>query len=141
MSDYDKESELVAYCGIYCRLCDYFTGRIRDSAQNFQEIVKNHSELSIFADAVKTFSFEDFAKGLEWLSNEISPCVGACKGGGGWKDCPIRNCASAKSVRICSECQQFPCEILQKFPNRIEKLNSIKRLGLKAWIDEQLEKP
>jgi hypothetical protein len=79
MSDYEKESELVACSDIYYRLCNYFTERIRDSAKNSQEIAKNHTELKIFADCVKAFSFEDFAKGLEWFSDETSPFVGPCR--------------------------------------------------------------
>ncbi len=65
MSNYEKERELVAYCGIYCRLCDYFTGRIRDSARNLLEIARKHGELKLFADASKAFDFENFVKGLE----------------------------------------------------------------------------
>jgi len=52
MSEYEKESELIAYCGIYCRLCDYYTGRIRDSARDLLGIVKKHSELKLFARAL-----------------------------------------------------------------------------------------
>jgi hypothetical protein len=31
MSDYGRESGLVAYCGIYCWQCDYYTGNIRNT--------------------------------------------------------------------------------------------------------------
>jgi len=141
MADYVKESELVAYCGIYCRSCDYFTGRIRDSAGQLLDIVKKHGELKLFADSTKAFDFENFAKGLEWLYNEISPCVGACKGGGGWGECPIRKCCVDKKVRFCYECSQFPCDTLEKFSKRIETLNEMKKLGLESWIKKQLEKP
>jgi hypothetical protein len=141
MADYVKESELVAYCGIYCRLCDYFAGKIRDSAGQLLDIVKRHGELELFADSAKAFDFENFTDGLEWLYNEVSPCVGACKGGGGWGECPIRKCCVGKKVRFCYECSQFPCSTLEKFPKRIETLNEMKRLGLESWIKKQLEKP
>ncbi|MBE0520243.1 DUF3795 domain-containing protein [Candidatus Bathyarchaeota archaeon] len=138
MSDYEKESELVAYCGIYCRLCDYFTGRIRDSARDLLGIVKKHGELKLFADTAKAFDFENFVKGLEWVSKEISPCVGGCRGGGGWRDCPMRKCCIERGIRFCYECNDFPCETL-KFPKRVDELNEIKKMGLESWIKQKLE--
>lgn len=139
MGEYEKEGELVAYCGIYCRLCDYYTGRIRDSAQNLLEIVKGHGEIELFANTAKVFDFGDFVKGLEWMVNEFSPCVGGCRGGGGWEDCPIRKCCIEKGVKFCYRCDDFPCEILKRYPKRIDGLNEIKRTGLEKWIKEKLE--
>lgn len=139
MSQYEKEGELVAYCGIYCRLCDYYTGRIRDSVANLLEIVKSHGELKLFADAAKAFDFENFVKGLEWLSNETSPCVGGCRGGGGWKDCPLRKCCIERDFKLCYECNEFPCETLKKFSERVKELREIGNMGLESWIKRQLE--
>lgn len=139
MSDYEKESELVAYCGIYCRLCDYYTGRIRDSARNLLEIVKSHGELKLFADTAKAFDFENFVKGLEWISDEISPCVGGCRGGGGWGDCPLRKCCIEKGVKFCYECNNFSCETLKNFPKRVDELDEIKKIGLESWIKQKLD--
>jgi len=139
MSDYEKESELVAYCGIYCRLCDYYTGRIRDSARNLLEIVKSHGELKLFADTAEAFDFENFVKGLEWISDEISPCVGGCRGGGGWGDCPLRKCCIEKGVKFCYECNDFSCETLKNFPKRVDELDEIKKIGLESWIKQKLD--
>ena len=139
MSDYEKESELVAYCGIYCRLCDYFTGRIRNSARNLLDVVKSHGELKLFADTAKAFDFDNFVKGLEWISKEISPCVGGCKGGGGWEECPFRKCSIEKGLTFCYECSDFPCETLKKYPKHIQELNRIRKLGLEGWIRKKLE--
>lgn len=139
MGDYEKESELVAYCGIYCRLCDYYTGRIRDSAKDLREVVKRHSELKLFADTAKAFDFENFVKGLEWVSSEFSPCVGGCKGGGGWRASPLRKCCIERGVEFCYECSGFPCETLKKFPKRVDELNEIKKMELESWIKQKLE--
>jgi hypothetical protein len=138
MSDYEKESELIAYCGIYCRLCDYFTGKIRDSARNLLSVVRTHSELKLFANTAKAFDFENFVKGLNWLSDGFSPCVGGCRGGGGWGDCPLRKCCAEKSVRFCYKCGDFPCETLKHFPKRVEQLDELKREGLESWIKRKL---
>jgi hypothetical protein len=139
MGDYRKESDLVAYCGIYCRLCDYFSGRIRASARDLLEVAKKHSELRLFADASKDFDYENFMKGLEWFSREMSPCVGGCRGGGGWGDCPIRKCCMKKELKACYECGSFPCETLKEYPKRIEELNDIKKMGLEDWIKKKLQ--
>jgi hypothetical protein len=139
MSGYDKETELVAYCGIYCRLCDYFSGRIRDSARDLLEVTKKHDELRLFADASKAFDYENFMRGLEWFSREISPCVGSCRGGGGWRNCPIRKCCIEKELRLCSECASFPCETLKKYPKHVEELNDIKKMGMENWIRKKLQ--
>ena len=139
MSDYEKESELIAYCGIYCRLCDYYTGRIRDSVKDLLEIVKSHSELKLFADTAKAFDFENFVKGLEWLSNETSPCIGGCRGGGGWGDCPFRKCCIEKGLKFCFECEDFPCDMVKQYGNRVKVLNEIEELGVENWIRKQLE--
>jgi len=138
MSDYKKESELIAYCGIYCRLCDYFTGKIRNSARNLLSVVSTHSELKRFADTAKAFDFENFVKGLNWLSEESSPCVGGCRGGWGWGDCPLRKCCVEKGVRFCYECVDFPCETLKRFPKRVEHLSQLKQEGLESWIKRKL---
>lgn len=139
MSDYKKESELIAYCGIYCRLCDYYTGRIRDSVRDLLEIVKSHGELKLFADTAKAFDFENFVKGLEWLSNETSPCIGGCRGGGGWGDCPFRKCCIEKGLKFCFECEDFPCDTVKQYGNRVKALNEIKKLGVENWIRRQLK--
>jgi hypothetical protein len=139
MSDYEREGELVAYCGIYCRLCDYFTGEIRDSAQDLLAITEKHTELKLFAETSKAFDYDNFVEGLKWLSKEISPCVGGCKGGGGWKDCPFRKCCSEKGLSVCYECSEFPCETLEKHPERKEELTQISQLGLENWIKKRLD--
>jgi len=139
MSDYEKESELVAYCGEYCRLCDYYTGRIRDSARHLLEIVEKHSEFKIFAETSKAFNFEEFVKGVKWLSTEMSPCVGGCRGGGGWGECSLRKCCIKKGLRFCFECESFPCDVVKGYRNRVELLSEIKELGVENWIRKQLE--
>ncbi|MFW9821313.1 MAG: DUF3795 domain-containing protein [Candidatus Thorarchaeota archaeon] len=75
----------------------------------------------------------------------------------GCKGCRIRNknCAFIRrdcptlrmnEVNYCFECEQFPCQNLQKIDsqyrerwsvNMIENLRRIKELGVKQWIKEQ----
>lgn len=130
MESFEHETNLVAYCGIYCRLCDYFMDKVREPAKNLLETVKKHGEIKIFAEHARNFNYEDFVKGLDWMSTEFAPCIGACKGGGGWGECPIRKCCIKNQVNFCYECKQFPCDAIKQFPKRLEALNEMK----KAWI-------
>lgn len=120
-------------------MCDYFTGRIQNSARDLLEIARKHTEFKLFADTSKALDYENLVKGLEWLSQETSPCVGGCRGGGGWGDCPIRKCCGKKALGFCYECQEFPCEVLEKYPQRIGELTEIRKIGLKGWIKKNLE--
>mgnify|MGYP000085343667 CR=1 FL=1 len=44
MNSFENEAELVSYCGLYCRLCDYYIGRIREVARQALEMVEKHTE-------------------------------------------------------------------------------------------------
>lgn len=56
MSLYKMEKRLIAYCGIYCRTCDWYNGTIRNSAKKLLEIVEKHGELKAVAEMEKSFS-------------------------------------------------------------------------------------
>lgn len=82
MNRYDKEKEMIAYRGLYCRTCDYYTDRIRSAAGNLLEIVGRRGEFRIFAEAARALDFDEFIKRLKWLAREPGPCIGGCRGGG-----------------------------------------------------------
>mgnify|MGYP000672151300 CR=1 FL=1 len=44
---YEKEKEMIAYCEIYCRLCDYYTGKIQSVIKAPLEVVERHPELKL----------------------------------------------------------------------------------------------
>ena len=103
------------------------------------EIVEKHQELKIFAEYSREFNYEDFMKGLRWLSTEIGPCIGACRGGGGWSECPLRKCCIEKGVTFCYECKEYPCKIIkEQFPRAEERLNELKKLEIEEWVKKQL---
>jgi hypothetical protein len=58
--------------------------------------------------------------------------------------CKIRQCCYRKGFNLCSECPQFPCELLKSNPgvikfHCIENLMEIKEKGIKHWIDKKWE--
>jgi len=133
---YDLEKKLVAYCGIYCRECDYYTGAIAKVGKELYELLKRHSEFELFETI--PIKYEDFLKAAEWLAN-FKPCLG-CRAGDGWSECPARMCAEEKGVEYCFECAEFPCtKLKEKLPWTIDRLKRIKEKGLEDWIKEKLE--
>ena len=111
---FEKEKDLIGYCGLYCRLCDYYTGEIRNVARRALEMIEKHAELEIFAKVSGEFSYEELKRGLRWIVNNLTPCIGACRGGGGWDDCPLRKCCIERGVAFCYECSDFPCDIIKR---------------------------
>lgn len=140
--NYEKEKQYhISFCGSYCHICDWHTGRIRKTFQSA-------------ADALKLFGFRrllegkvaarNLRRGLDILTKS-SICPG-CKAEAGQppgKDrCRIRPCAHAKGFDLCSECPDFPCRLLKTDPGVvkfgcIENLRQIKSQGLKRWVDGQ----
>ena len=141
IGSFDKEAELVAYCGLYCRTCDYFTGKLVEAARQALEVIERHGELKIFAEETGAFDYEELLRGLRWIARELGPCVGACRGGGGWGDCPVRRCCIERGVRFCYECDEFPCAAIKQLRGCEERLREIRRIGLEAWIKRQLGLP
>ena len=139
MSCFEKEAELIGYRGIYCRLCDYFTGKIRNVARRALEMVEKHGELKIFAEKTGAFNYEELVRGLKWMATTLTPCIGGCRGDGGWEACPVRKCRIDRKVDFCFECSEFPCKILEESsPRAVDRLMEIKELGIENWIKRQL---
>ena len=59
------------------------------------------------------------------------------------KNCPIRNCVRNRNIKGCYECQNFPCEIIEKFPYQqvknimLHSIPEIKKAGVNKWIQEE----
>ena len=146
----NEAKKLVGYCGIYCGSCGMFRGRIYAKlAQEFLEVIiaaGYPDELTINPNSDKPdFDFNEFLKGLEYLSKENSGayCQEPCKQGGG-VNCEFRSCVKGKGLDICYECKDFPCEyFLRTFKNSAEKQQDyerFKKLGFDGWIRFQTER-
>ena len=94
------------------------------------------------ADLYDAYDFDEFLKGLHWLSSKEEPCKG-CRFGGGWSwwpDCPSRTCSIQKGVDFCFQCKEFPCQKLSEEPliehkkRIITANNELKSLGVEVSI-------
>ena len=135
---YDKEREkAVSYCGNYCRKCDWYTGKIKEPADQLLALIKKRPEIKGWVS--EKCDANNFIKGLEWLS-EAGFCTYTCKAGSGWSQCPVRKCCENKGLSFCFECADFPCKLWGKWPfdqSKIERLNEIKEMGVQEWIKKQ----
>ena len=114
------EDSLLGYCGLYCGACP-----------NYQK-----------TNAVEPINLkkDNFYEPCEGCNSEIKTT---------WcSDCEIMKCNKKKNFRVCYECEDFPCEIMNKFINddkypyhkEVEsKMKLLKEVGLDKWLKLQEE--
>jgi hypothetical protein len=141
--NYDLEKKYhISYCGSYCHICDWHTGRIRRAFQLAADMIDNLGLKKQLGASVDIDNFKLGLKNLAWSS--ICP---GCKPEAGKHEpaqdrCKIRQCCFGKGYDLCNECVDFPCKALKtnagvvKF-HCIENLQEIRDGGLKKWIDHQ----
>jgi hypothetical protein len=142
--DYEAEKKrYVSFCGSYCRTCDWFTGKIKNT---FQQALNMFEEYGLKGWLEEKVDVENFKLGLQILANsEIdSGCKAEIAKNKSEDRCKIRQCCSSKGFDLCSECPDFPCELLRSNPgvikfHCIENLMEIREKGIEYWIDKQWE--
>jgi len=62
-----------------------------------------------------------------------------------WGKCPLAQCSIFKGLKDCSECSDFPCDLLKSFSfdkeqgdngQRIKNLIAWKTVGFEKWLEE-----
>lgn len=138
--NYDLEKKYhISYCGSYCHLCDWHTGRIRKTFQLGSDMIDSLGLKKQLGDEIDV---DNFKKGLQRLA--LSSICPGCKAEAGIEGdrCKIRHCCHSKKFDLCNECPEFPCETLKNNPgvikfHCIDNLKAMKERGLKEWIDQQ----
>jgi hypothetical protein len=131
MENYD----LVGPCGDYCDGCGQYNGLIRQTALQMRDF----ADLYGFERRSKgAFDFNEFVKGLEWFIN-VDGCPGCRER---VRRCIVRDCCSEKGLRICFECNEFPCSDMENVtdPDTIDRYRRFKEIGFERWIEEQRQK-
>jgi hypothetical protein len=135
---------LTAPCGIACFECLVF------KATTNAAIKKGISEkLGLDYDKSDCIGCRN-RNGIGFLSgkNNIFP-VGQCILLDETGLCKIYACAEKKQVHNCSECADFPCDLLQPLADRADKiphnlkaynLSLIRKMGLEKWATEKAGK-
>ncbi len=129
--------DLFGPCGDYCGGCGNHNGLIRQTAVLMIEF----TDLYGFEFRSKgAFDFKEFLKGLEWFI-DLDKCPG-CHQGGGPSWCEVRKCCPERGLRICFECDDFPCSKIEKVadPDTEYRYQRFIVMGFDGWVDEQVQK-
>lgn len=129
--------DLVGFCGDYCGGCGQHNGLIRQTAT----IMREFADLYGFEiRSRRAFDFREFLKGLEWFM-DVEKCPG-CHLGGGPAWCEVKKCCPEKGLRICFECEEFPCPKIEEVadPDTIDRFKRLKEIGFEKWLEEQIKK-
>lgn len=92
-------------------------------------------------DAVKSFSFDEFRKGLEWFSNSQCPM---CLNGGG-APCENKKCAPKKNLESCLLCDEYlTCENTEYqrewYSFVVENYKRVRQVGFQKHLEEEEER-
>jgi hypothetical protein len=124
-------------CGVYCGQCPNGNGRVRYAAGELKRLVDT-TRYGWVEEAIKSFSFNEFRKGLEWFSQ--AQCQG-CLGGGG-APCPNRGCTEEKGLRSCLECGDYlNCShteyMRDTYPFVVDNYRRVNEVGLEKHLEEE----
>ncbi len=145
-----KETELTAYCGLYCGDCIRFRSRAADLARDLLNELHNtkfdkYAEVksSSMNEAEDLEHYQDCCKVLSAIV-ELQ-CNEPCRVGGGCPtfSCKIVECCQKKGLEGCWQCAEFEnCrefESLKSFHGDapIMNLQKIEKLGLDKWAEHR----
>lgn len=125
-----SNKDFVAPCGLYCGACSIRAAYNR----------KDDQMLRAMADGVSLY-----------LGHKVEANDLACEGclsdvvSISCRECKIRDCAFARGLNRCSECADFPCDLVKNFnkdglPHHGEVVKNIRRqkeISADSWLAEQ----
>ncbi len=103
------DSNLIAYCGLYCGDCFGHKGEIADLARDLRKNLRQ-AKFDRVAQGLSTYfkEFNSYQQCYEVLGALVRlRCKAACHNGGGPPFCKIRLCCQKKNIPGCWECQEF----------------------------------
>jgi len=118
MNDIKEDTNLIAFCGLYCGDCHGYTGKIPDLARDLRkELREIHYDK--FASLISTYTFGKDFKNYDECYKVLGAmvkfrCRKGCRNGGGSPFCKIRKCVQKHGFDGCWECAEFEtCKELQ----------------------------
>ena len=127
-------------CGVYCGQCPNGNGRVRFAAGELKRLVDT-VRYDWVEEAVDSFSFREFRKGLEWFSK--AQCRGCLAMDGA--PCKNKGCASGKGLKSCLLCETYltcPNTSYQRewYPFVAENYERVKQVGFDRHLQEEEER-
>ena len=143
--DIKKEnSNLIAFCGLYCGDCHGYTGKIPDHASDLRKELRD-IHYDKFASFISNYSFGKDFKNYDECYKVLGAmvkfrCRKGCRYEGGSPFCKIRKCVQKKEYNGCWECSEFKiCKELQFLEAvhgdaHIKNLRKIKKSGIEEFV-------
>ncbi|MDD1767224.1 MAG: DUF3795 domain-containing protein [Methanomassiliicoccales archaeon] len=137
----EDDLRLVTYCGLYCGACAQRV-RVPDQAAALAKTL--HEEgFDDFYQYVPSMK-DDFPVFWRFLGSLRKFDCSCRDGKGGPPDCQIRECAEKRKMRVCPECDEYPCKnftaLAEHYPTLISDGRRMQKIGLERWIEEQKER-
>ena len=120
----DIKKELLSPCGLYCGVCAVYIAHNSNDDEFKKQI------LPIFE---------------EWGANTIDDI--ACEGCLSadiifpfCQTCAIKKCTKEKKIKGCHQCDEFPCEIIEKWPSlegkqvMLKEIPIWREIGTEDWV-------
>ncbi|MFH1194976.1 MAG: DUF3795 domain-containing protein [bacterium] len=140
----DTETNLIAYCGLYCGDCHGYKQNVANLARDLRKELRD-SKFKKFADFISNYgfgkSYKNYDKCYEVLGAMVKfRCRKGCRNGGGPPFCKIRECCKKKEIDGCWQCSSFEeCKKLDFLcgvhdDGHIKNLRLIKKKGTEAFV-------
>jgi len=131
------ENMIVARYSDHCDDRGQYSGIICQTAKQMREFADLYG-FEFRSEGV--FDFKQFVKALEWFI-ENAECPG-CKQGGGFPSCAVKKCCFEKGLRVCFECEEFPCSKTNDVADTdtTDRYRRFKEVGFERWVAEQTQK-
>lgn len=119
-----EDLKLIAPCGIYCGVCPYLIAYKTKDERLKEKLAKN---VGIRPEQIV----------CEGCRSDVP--LFFCN------VCKIKSCVQEKNIESCAECEDYPCERIEKYPYK-EFITRVKwevmyrkKYGKKAWIEKVIE--
>jgi Protein of unknown function (DUF3795) len=135
-----KTNDRYGICGVYCGQCPNGNGRVTMMAMELKRLIDT-TRYNWVNDSVKSFSFDEFRKGLEWFSD--SQCPMCLRGGGA--PCENKKCTAKKNLQSCLLCDEYlTCKNTEyqrgTYPFVTGNYARVKQVGFRKYLAEEEER-
>lgn len=145
MAERKKNTNLIAYCGLYCGDCHGYTGKIPDLARDLRKELRE-IKYDKFAAFISKYSFgkdfKNYGECYKVLGAMVKfRCRKGCRNGGGSPFCKIRKCVLKKELDGCWYCSEFEiCKELKFLQSvhgdaHVKNLRAVKKKGKKKFVN------
>lgn len=136
----ETKNRRYGICGVYCGQCPNGNGRVKMMAGELKRLVDT-TRYDWVEGVVKSFSFDEFRKGLEWFSDSQCPM---CLNGGG-APCENKKCAPKKNLESCLLCDEYlTCKNTEYqrewYSFVVENYKRVRQVGFQKYLEEEEER-